>query len=32
MAKFNQGDKAWIIESIIFVVEVEVVKYSGGKL
>ena len=30
MAKFNPGDKAWIIESTIFVVEVEIVKYSGG--
>lgn len=30
MAKFNPGDKAWIIESTIFVVEVEVVKFSGG--
>lgn len=30
MAKFNAGDKAWIIESTIFVVEVEIVKYSGG--
>lgn len=30
MAKFNAGDRAWIIESTIFVVEVEIVKYSGG--
>lgn len=30
MARFNPGDKAWIIESTIFVVEVEVVKFSGG--
>ena len=30
MAKFNPGDKAWIMESTIFVVEVEIVKYSGG--
>ena len=30
MAKFNPGDKAWIVESTIFVIEVEVVKYSGG--
>ena len=30
MAKFNPGDRAWIVESTIFVVEVEIVKYSGG--
>ena len=30
MSKFNAGDKTWIIESAIFVVEVEVVRYSGG--
>lgn len=30
MAKFKPGDKAWIVESTIFVAEVEVVKYSGG--
>ncbi len=30
MVKFNQGDKAWIIESTIFVLEVEIDKYSGG--
>ena len=30
MAKFKPGDKAWIVESTIFVVEVEIVKYSGG--
>ena len=30
MSKFNAGDKAWIIESAIFVVEVEVVRYSSG--
>lgn len=28
--KFNPGDKAYIIESKIFLKEVVVVKYSGG--
>lgn len=28
--KFKPGDKAYIIESRIFLKEVEVVKYSGG--
>lgn len=30
MAKFNQGDKAYIIESTIFIKEVIVVKFAGG--
>ena len=30
MARFNPGDRAWIVESTIFVVVVEIVKYSGG--
>lgn len=30
MAKFNAGDKAFIIESTIFIKEVEVVKNTGG--
>lgn len=30
MAKFNPGDKVFIIESSHFIVEVEIVKYSGG--
>ena len=30
MSKFNPGDRAWIVESTIVVVEVEIVKYSGG--
>ena len=30
MQKFNPGDKAYIIESTIFVKEVVVVKFAGG--
>ena len=30
MPKFNPGDKAYIIESTIFIKEVVVVKFSGG--
>lgn len=30
MPKFNSGEKAYIIESTIFIKEVEIVKYSGG--
>lgn len=30
MPKFNPGEKAYIIESTIFIKEVEIVKYSGG--
>ena len=30
MPKFNPGDKAYIIESTIFIKEVEIVKYSGS--
>ena len=30
MARFNPGDRAWIVESTIFVVEVEIVKYFCG--
>ena len=28
MSKFNPGDKDWIIESSIFVIEFEIVKFS----
>ena len=30
MPKFKPGEKAYIIESTIFIKEVEIVKYSGG--
>lgn len=30
MASFKAGDKAWIIESTIFVKEVEIVNIKGG--
>ena len=30
MPKFNPGEKAYIIESTIFIKEVEIVKYSGS--
>ena len=30
MAKFNVGDKVWIIESTIFVKEVEIINIKGG--
>ena len=30
MPKFNPGEKAYIIESTIFIKEVKIVKYSGG--
>lgn len=30
MPKFNPGDKAYIIESTIFIKEVVVVKFDGG--
>ena len=30
LAKFNPGDRVYIIESSHFIVEVEIVKYSGG--
>ena len=30
MPKFNPGDKAYIIESTIFIKEVVVVKFAGG--
>ena len=29
MPKFNPGEKAYIIESTIFIKKVEIVKYSG---
>ena len=30
MANFKAGDKAWIVESAIFVKEVEIVSIKGG--
>ncbi len=30
MTKFNAGDKAWIVESTIFVKEVEIINVKGG--
>ena len=30
MPKFNPGDKAYIIESTIFIKEVVIVKFAGG--
>ena len=30
MTKFNIGDKVWIIESTIFVKEVEIINIKGG--